>query len=297
MHAFRPTLLHVQCFGPNGVYALGLSRRFGIPLAVSSHGETFMDEDDVFGQSALLRSALRAGISRAVFVSGCSEYALADLRSHFGLVGGHVVFNGVAAADWSDATSAARPAHPTVLAVGRLVRVKGIDLLLNAFAMAASLPPETRLVVGGDGPERRALEACAERLGISDRVRFLGRLDPDAVSRAMAEASLLVVPSRVEAFGIVVLEGWRARLPVVATKHGGPPEFLTHLRDGYLIDPDDPSTIVRALEVLLGDPALATRLGAAGAERVMAFTWAATVDAYERLYREHVALPGPLLTR
>jgi glycosyltransferase involved in cell wall biosynthesis len=301
VRSFRPSLLHVQCFGPNGVYASALSRRFRIPMAVSSHGETFMDEDDVFGQSALLRSALRTAIARSDFVTGCSEYALADLRARFGLEGGHVVFNGVEPLDGgsvagADGASTAPATEPTVLAVGRLVRVKGFDLLLEAFARA-SLPHGTRLVIGGDGAERADLEASARRLGVADRVEFLGRLDPSDVARAMAGASLLVVPSRVEAFGIVVLEGWRAGLPVIATDHGGPVEFVSHLHDGYLVDPEDPDALGRALEEVLGDAALADRLGAAGAERVRAFTWAATVDAYEQLYRERVALPGTLTTR
>jgi glycosyltransferase involved in cell wall biosynthesis len=302
VRSFRPSLLHVQCFGPNGVYASALSRRFRIPMAVSSHGETFMDEDDAFGQSALLRSALRTAIARSEFVTGCSEYTLADLRARFGLDGGHVVFNGVdpiegvPGIDPSDAARTALSAEPTVLAVGRLVRVKGFDLLLEAFARA-SLPDGTRLVIGGDGAERAALEASAGRLGIADRVRFLGRLDSPDVARAMATASLLAVPSRVEAFGIVVLEGWRAGLPVIATDHGGPAEFVSHAHDGYLVDPEDPDALAHALEEVLGDAGLADRLGAAGAERVAAFTWGATVDAYEQLYRGRVALPGALTVR
>ena len=301
VRAFRPTLLHVQCFGPNGVYGLGLARRFGLPLAVSSHGETFMDEDAVFDQSALLRVSLRRAIDRAAFVTGCSEYTLADLRARFGLRDGHVVFNGVDALAGGPAGEAPlvereAPPEPTVFAIGRLVHVKGMDLLLEAFA-AAALPPGTRLVIGGDGQELGRLEASAARLGVADRVRFLGRLDADGVVRAMAAASVLVVPSRVEAFGIVVLEGWRAGLPVIATVRGGPAEFVTDLGDGVLVDPESPVSLARAMETVLGDRALAARLGAAGAERVTAFTWQATVDAYERLYRERVALPDTLPAR
>jgi glycosyltransferase involved in cell wall biosynthesis len=306
VRAFRPQLLHVQCFGPNGVYALALSRRFGLPLAVSSHGETFMDEDAVFEHSTLLRAALRRALSRAAFVTGCSEYTLADLRARFGLQGGHVVFNGVdpvgahgvaaTGAHGVAATGAPDAVPAPVFAVGRLVRVKGMDLLLRAFA-EATLPTGTRLVIGGDGPERRALEASALELGIADRVRFLGRLDPAAVAEAMASSSALVVPSRVEAFGIVVLEGWRAGVPVIATTRGGPPEFVSHLADGVLVDPEAPGELARSLETVLGDRSLAARLGRAGTERVRAFTWGATVDAYEDLYRERLALPGPLAAR
>lgn len=303
VRAFRPEVLHIQCFGPNGVYALALSRRLGIPLAVSSHGETFMDEDAVFEHSVTLRTALRRALSRAAFVTGCSEYTLADLRKRFGLAGGDVVVNGVdptpavrlTDAD-ADAGRAPRSDAPTVLAVGRLVRVKGFDLLIRAFA-DAELPDGTRLLIGGDGPERHALEASAVASGIADRVRFLGKLESDAVSRTMAASSVLVVPSRVEAFGIVVLEGWRARLPVIATRRGGPAEFVTHLEDGMLVDPEASGELVRSLETVLGDPALASRLARAGAKRVTAFTWDAVVDAYEALYRERIALPGPLPTR
>lgn len=299
VRTFRPELLHVQCFGPNGVYALALSRRFGIPLAVSSHGETFMDEDAVFEHSVTLRAALRRALSRAAFVTGCSEYTLADLRARFGLQGGHVVFNGVDPVDHALGDGAARQLEsdpPSVFAVGRLVRVKGMDLLIRAFA-EASLPDGARLVIGGDGSERRALESSALELGIADRVQFLGRLDPDGVARAMASSSVLVVPSRVEAFGIVVLEGWRAGVPVITTRLGGPAEFVSHRRDGFLVDPEAPGELTGALETILGDPSLAARIGSSGAERVSAFTWSATVDAYEHLYRERVAPSGRVPAR
>lgn len=303
VRAFRPEILHVQCFGPNGVYALALSRRLGLPLAVSSHGETFMDEDAVFEHSVTLRTALRRALARAAFVTGCSEYTLADLRARFGLRGGDVVVNGVdptpaglLADPDRNPDPAPRSDAPTVLAVGRLVRVKGFDLLIRAFA-EAEVPDGTRLLIGGDGAERHALEASATAFGIADRVSFLGRLDPDAVARAMAASSVLVVPSRVEAFGIVVLEGWRAGIPVIATRRGGPAEFVTHLEDGVLVDPEASGDLTRSLETVLGDPALAARLGRAGAEHVTAFTWDAVVDAYESLYRERIALPGPLPTR
>ena len=69
----------------------------------------------------------------------------------------------------------------------------------------------------------------------------------------MRSASVLAVPSRVEAFGIVVLEGWRSREPLIVTDRGGPPEFVTHLQDGYLVAADDVDELRAALEFVLGD--------------------------------------------
>jgi glycosyltransferase involved in cell wall biosynthesis len=287
---FRPHLLQVQCFGPNGLYALALSRRFGTALAVSSHGETFMDEDAVFDTSIALRTGLRQAIRRAAFVTGCSAYTLRDLRARFGLVGGAVVFNGVDL-DGREARHPAAEGAPTIFAVGRLVHVKGMDLLLRAFA-AATLPHGTRLMIGGDGSERSELDRLAGELGINDRVDLVGRLEPETVERAMRSASVLAVPSRVEAFGIVVLEGWRAGAPVIVTDRGGPPEFVTHLQDGYLVAADQVDELRAALEFVLGDPVAAAGMARAGGFRVHDFTWATAVDAYEEQYRAHTSLPA-----
>ena len=95
--AFRPDVLHVVCFGPNGVYATALARLTGLPLVVSLQGETVMDDSDIFETSRVLRSALRRGLRAAAVVTGCSAFTLADAERRFGLAPGRgvVVPNGV----------------------------------------------------------------------------------------------------------------------------------------------------------------------------------------------------------
>lgn len=280
---FRPDVLHVHCFGPNGIYALILHRLTGTPLVVTSHGETFADDHGAFAQSALLRRALRRSLSRAEAVTAPSRYVLDDLRTRFGLAGGEVVPNGVHLdAPVGDAPDV--PPGPVVLAVGRLERMKGFDLLLDAVhAMDA---PEVRVVIGGDGVERDVLGAQARRLGLSDRVHLPGRLTAPEVSAAMRAADVVVVPSRQEAFGIVALEAWRAGTPVIGTCHGGMPEFITDGQDGLVVDPTDTSQLVRALRRVLDDPEKAGQLGARGADRVRGFTWPATTSSYRTIYDE-----------
>ena len=92
---FRPDVLHVHCFGPNGVYADRLARATGTPLLLTGHGETFMDDEHIFEKSALLNRSLRGALQRAARVTACSQAALDDLQLRFGLRGGVVVFNGV----------------------------------------------------------------------------------------------------------------------------------------------------------------------------------------------------------
>ena len=232
---FDPDLLHVHCFGPNGAYALAMARRFGLPLIVTSHGETVADDHAVFSRSALLRTALRRALAVAAQVTAPSQFVIDDLRSNHGLDGGTVVPNGVVL-DAPDAPGGAAPAGRYLLGVGRLGRMKGFDLLIDAFARA-ELARDIRLVIAGDGPEQDRLQAEAEKLGLGDRVEFTGRLDDAAVARAMSGALAVVVPSRMEAFGIVALEAWRSGAPLVMTNRGGAPEFM---HDGDRRDPGRP---------------------------------------------------------
>lgn len=293
--AARPDVLHVQCFGPNGLYALVLHHLTRTPLVVSAHGETFMDDHDVFAASRLLRTGLVHSLRAAAAVTGCSQMVLDDLRDRFGGTGGVVVPNGVDLAEpgmgpTSPDAGPRPPGAPAVVALGRVQHVKGFDLLLRAFARA-DLPPGTRLVIGGEGEALPPLKTLASDLGLADRVDFPGRLSRPQVAAVLARASVFVVPSRLEAFGIVVLEGWRAGIPVIATNRGGPGEFVTHGQDGLLVDPEDVAALAEALARVVRDPATGSRLGAAGADRVRDFTWTSTAARYVDVY--DAALPPP----
>src|SRR5699024_5263153 len=92
--AFRPDLINVQCYGPNGVYGLALAKLTGTPLVVSSHGETTGDEHGVFDKSALLRASLCRAVKLST-VTACSSLVATDLRSRFGAQEVHLVPNGV----------------------------------------------------------------------------------------------------------------------------------------------------------------------------------------------------------
>lgn len=278
---FEPDLVHVHCFGPNGAYALAVGRRFKLPLIITSHGETVADDHAVFARSALLRWALRRGLAAAAEVTAPSQFVIDDLRTNHGLVGGTVVPNGVVL-ETPDASEEA-PKGRYLLGVGRLGHMKGFDLLIDAFARA-ELARDIRLVIAGDGPERDRLRAAVEQLDLGDRVEFTGRLDAAAVAGAMSVALAVVVPSRMEAFGIVALEAWRSGAPLVMTNRGGASEFVRDGVDAILVDPEDPVALGSALSRVSADEHFRGQLAAAGRRRVGEFTWARVARAYEELY-------------
>ncbi|HET6300702.1 glycosyltransferase family 4 protein [Microbacterium sp.] len=296
LRADRPAAIHVHCFGPNGAWATEVARFARLPLVITSHGETFGDADDVFGGSALMRWALRRGIRRAAAVTAVSAFTARDLEERFGLEPGRaaIVMNGVDL-DEEGADAPPLPARYFV-ALGRLVGTKGFDLLVRAFA-SADLPEDVHLVIGGEGPERDALLSLAAKRGVADRVHLPGRLARESVGPTVAQSLALVVPSRTEAFGIVVLEGWRGGVPVIATSHAGPAELVHDGVDGWLADPFDERALAAALERAVHDRDEAERIAAAGRARVDEFTWDRVVDGYLAVYDELAADDGSAAAR
>ncbi len=294
---FEPEVLHVQCFGPNGAYATVLARLAGVPLVVTLQGETVMDDADIFEESRVLRAALRQGLQRAAAVTGCSAFTLADAEARFGLAPGRgrVIPNGVDL-DAAGHRSGVRPPRvpgdrPYAFALGRLVAKKGFDLLVDAYA---ALPDEARtfdMAIAGSGPAGEDLARRIAACGLDSRVHLLGRLSRQEVAATMAAAQFFVMPSRLEPFGIVILEAWRAGVAVVASSRGGAPEFVRHARDGLLVDPFDTDALGAALLRLAQDQRLRTQLAIAGRDRVAAFSWPAVTHRYQEVY-EAVVSPG-----
>ncbi|WP_309127660.1 glycosyltransferase family 4 protein [Microbacterium sp.] len=274
--ALQPDVLVVQCFGPNGVYALRLHRRTGIPLVVVSHGETLGDDNAVFARSRLLRSTLRDALTASAAHAAPSRYVLDDLTARFGARVGTVIPNGVAALP--SIGDVARQ-DDLLVAVGRLGRMKGFDLLIDAVSRI----DDVRLEIVGDGPERDALQQRIESAGLNSRVRLLGERDASGVAERIAAATAVVVPSRSESFGIVALEAWRGGAPLLMTTRGGAAEFVRDGEDGLLVDPLDIEALATTIRRLIADAGLRSRLATAGAERVRAFSWPRVALLYEMM--------------
>ena len=166
------------------------------------------------------------------------------------------------------------PRPPRVIAVGRMVRRKGFDTLLDAWSLhQQSLSHQGELVLVGDGPERHRLERQATAAGLTN-VIFTGPLDRNGVLTQLQRADVFTLPFRTrlggldpEGLGLAALEAAACELPVVVGRSGGAPETVRRGVTGYVVDPDDPYELAGRLDDLLSDPELARRLGAAG--RVM----------------------------
>ncbi|HJT30477.1 MAG TPA: glycosyltransferase [Pirellulales bacterium] len=172
----------------------------------------------------------------------------------------------------------------TVVAVGRLSPEKGFDTLIEAIALASAEYPLLRLELAGDGPCLPELRRRADRLGISDRVSFLGEVAD--VPAVLARAALFVLPSLTEGISLTLLEAMARGLPVVATAVGGTPEVVIDGETGRLAPPRAPAELARMIVSTLGDPDGSRRMGLAGRRRVETyFDVRKMVASYERLYQ------------
>jgi glycosyltransferase involved in cell wall biosynthesis len=160
-----------------------------------------------------------------------------------------------------------------------------VDIALSAFARVRSAFPGARLVIGGDGPERERLRRRSDDLGIGDAVVFPGRVAPAEVLELLDAASLVLVPSRAETFGLVAIEAALMQRPVVASRVGGLREVVADGLTGLLVPADDAGAMAEAAVALLGDEARCRRLGmAARARAQVLFSHDRYIDGYVEQY-------------
>jgi glycogen synthase len=286
----RADVVHVQCVSSNALYAWLAARFLRVPLVVSLQGELTMDADNVYEQSAVLRRLLRRLLSTADAVTACSAETLREAEQMMGVATGargSVIFNGVDLREFEAHSTSRDGDHArsrrSILAIGRLVPEKGFDVLLQALATIDD--PEVRLTIAGSGPQHDSLVELASTLDVADRVSFVGRTDRPATVALFQRSEVFVLSSRHEPFGIVNLEAMAGGAAIVATAVGGVPEIVGDRRNGLLIAPNDPTAMAAAIQELLDDDALRSRLVAAGIAEVTSFDWSAIADRYEDVYR------------
>ncbi|HNG92386.1 MAG TPA: glycosyltransferase family 4 protein [Acidobacteriota bacterium] len=181
---------------------------------------------------------------------------------------------------------------PTIGFAGRLVPEKGADVLILAFARVQQTLPQARLILIGDGPERRHLEELTATLGLSAAVEFHGHQLQPATSQRLAQTWIQVVPSRwPEPLGLVAMEAMMEGRAVVASRCGGLLEIVVGGETGLLVPPDNPEALADALLQLLTQPSLAQHFGSQGRKKALQeFTEQGYIERSLRLYEQLTGL-------
>jgi L-malate glycosyltransferase len=174
---------------------------------------------------------------------------------------------------------------PYVLCISAYKSQKAIDVLIRAFAIVHSSHPSLRLVIVGEGPLRAELSDLSHSLGLAEHIDLLGPKRPTDVIELLRGSKLFVLPSRFETFGIVILEAMACQKPLVTTTAGGIPEIVQDNVNGVLVEPDNTRALAQAMDRVLSDEILQTRLASNGLKTAHEhFNFARTAASYEAVF-------------
>jgi len=281
-------IVHVHWPVPHALFGWAAGRGGGARLVTLWYGiELRWVKSRLPWLKQFLKWALRTS-DQVVAISSYTAREIADLVH----VPVRVIPYGLGFAESLPASRERGAARDTflILYVGNLIPRKGVRYLIDALHR---LPPTipAKLLILGEGTDRKQLEAQVRELGLNGRVSMPGRVpDPD-LHRAFREASVFVLPSIVdrrgdtEGLGVVLLEAMSYRIPVIGSAIGGITDIISDGETGLLVPPEDPAAIAAAIERIASDPALAERLSLAGSRRLRErFGWDAITAAWLECY-------------
>ncbi len=228
------------------------------------------------------RNFLRGHIMRTPTVVTAISRVLAEQAATLGRRDVIVIPNGIPYDAIRKVCGELKKIPGRILFVGRLEKMKGVDVLLKAFSQIPSTSPQLHII--GDGSERSSLENVARSLQLSDRVTFLGYRTDSDLYREYAEAEIFCALSRSEALGNVFIEAQAAGCAVLGTEIGGIPEVVHDGVTGLLTEPDNPELAAGVLGMLLGDEKFRRQLADAAVEHAQKFDWNGIAERYAALY-------------
>ncbi len=274
--SFKPDLLHAHWWFPNGVVGAWAGRLTRTPMVTTFHGTDIRMARAFPASRPIFRQVLR----RSSAVTAVSRWLAAEAQEMSGIMP-KVAPMPVEAAIFTPGASGPHPGR--LLFVGRLMRQKGVDVLLRTLAL---LSPDIALDIVGDGEERAALEALARSLGVSARITWHGAQPGHTLPDFYRSAVALVVPSVHEGLGLVAVEAQLCETPVVAFASGGLMDVVEHGVTGMLVEQRDPAALAAALIAVLARPDRGASLGRAGRERALSyFSPAVAARRYADIYR------------
>jgi glycosyltransferase involved in cell wall biosynthesis len=285
-HGIR--VLHANSAAPNQ-WLVPVSRSLRVPLLCHLLAPYSARERFTLGVHL---ATLIAGVTR-----GCTDDLLADGLPESSVSTIHCGVDLGAWRGWDQSGLRSqlgiRPQDIVITQVGSLIHRKGHDILLRAVADLRQVRPNIRVILVGDGPDRQEIENVVRELGLVDIVHILGFVDSPAGVIFRDATDIAVSPSRVEGFGLTVIEAGAAGLPVVATATTGMSEIITNERTGLIVPIEDQDRLYAALLRLVDDASLRKQLGTALRSVVNEkFVIGSYVTGFESAYEQLMRIPS-----
>jgi glycosyltransferase involved in cell wall biosynthesis len=269
----------------SALYALRRRRRL-----VVYQGVYFRSRNRLAGW-LMAASDLFAGflVRRACSVAACKTSAARRYLQDKGFRRADVIPVGVKKSAFFQ-TGGAAGCGSELLTVGNLIPLKNFELLLDVFRTLSSLRPGARLTIVGTGPERERIASYVERHGLEDKVVLAGRVPNDKMRKYYSKADLFVLLSRVEIFGMVMLEAMACGCPVMSTPTPGAVDIIRDGKNGFIVEGEDPGPIARRIEAILADRERLNDVAGEALRTAERHSWPAIARRYHALYRGHAGV-------
>ncbi|MDP3538776.1 MAG: glycosyltransferase [Azonexus sp.] len=274
-------LIHAH-FAPDAVLVLPLAEKLNIPLVVTCHGSDVTVSIRHIAKSMKLSGYRYLIGRRRLFNKAALFIAVSDFLRKKMVAAGFPekkVVRHYVGIDTARFTPRCDAQHlpgrrPYVLSIARHTDVKGLDLLLRAFALVANTHPDLRLVQIGGGELTESLKNLASTLKIEGRVDFLGPMPSEKVLPYIQDCLGVVLSSRrsvsgaEESFGLVLIEASACGVPCIGTRVGGIPEAIVDGETGFLVEPENVNDLAEKVSRLVSEPELAASMGKRGRKMV-----------------------------
>ena len=310
LNKFRPDVIHNQTAEMIAFAARRYAKKYDVPMVSTGHAypDNITSQLKIFKPikkplDAILRTYMASFLKHSEYATMPTEMAIDDLvpkkRKSFNVTV-EPLSNGV---DLSKFGSKKAPAKiyrkyhlpkdkPIALYVGRVDPEKSLSNVVSAFATVLDKVPDARLVIVGDGTDRRRLVDLAQALGIEKEVIFPGRIMPPDVMEVYRTAQLFVTASETETQGIVLIEAAATGLPLVAVDAGAVRELCQNRKNGILCQPGDVNKLARAMINLFTDEELRKKYGEYSLEVAKQHDLNRTLQRFVEIYEEAIILKG-----
>lgn len=282
----KPELIHAQGISTSGIsgFTAFLIYKFTkIPYIVYGRGG---DIYPLKAEKFIVQKILKNAASVIALTKGMKEEMLKIHNRNI-----EIIPNGINLDKFKDATNKNQKnlnnAKNTriILFVGNLRRDKGVKYLIHSMKFVISQKLKTKLLIVGDGPEKKSLEKITKQISLDDVITFKGRVSRNEVPEYMLKADMLVLPSPYnEGFPNVILEAMAAGLPIISTNIVGMDEIIEDGVNGFLVEPKRPDKIAEKISSILENDTLRLKISKNNIDKSSQYSWKKTTEQLEKIY-------------
>lgn len=198
----------------------------------------------------------------------------------------YVVPNGVNCKGIGNINTNIKIKHPSIIYIGLLEKIKGVDVLIKATAIIKEKLPYIHVYIAGEGSQEDSLKQLVADLRLNDIIDFLGYLHDKDKYSYLKSADLCIVPSRYESFGIIILEAMACGIPIIASGVGNIPYLLKTQKNGLVVHPDDPKTLACEIIKLIKNKELQSKMKLNSLNIIKGFDWELIAKQTIAVYKE-----------